>query len=159
MLTVTLIAVGKLKERFWTEACAEYAKRLGAHCKLQSIEIDEARLAANPSPAEIQKCIETEGAAILAKLPARAHVVTLCVEGTGLTSEAWAAELAACAGQVSQLALIIGGSHGLSREVKARAARKLSISAMTFPHQLCRVLLLEQLYRGFSINSGSKYHK
>lgn len=159
MLRVTVIAVGSLGERHWRDACAEYEKRLRIFCKPEIVEVDEYRLPRAPSPAEIRRGVEAEGAAILAKLPGGAHTVALCVEGRPLSSEELGAQLTRLAGETSRVAFVIGGSHGLSDAVKAAADSKLSMSAMTFPHQLARVMLLEQVYRAFSIAAGGKYHK
>ncbi len=160
MLGVTVLCIGKLKERYLTDACGEYAKRLSAFCRLSVTELPEYRLPDNPSGAEIQKCIEKEGESILAKIPKDAFVIPMCIEGKMLTSPQLADKLA----QIplmgkSQIVFIIGGSCGLSDAVKARGNLRLSMSPMTFPHQLARVMLLEQVYRGFMINAGNKYHK
>ena len=137
------------------EGCAEYTKRLGLWSSVAVTEIDEARLGSDPSPAEIAACIEKEGARILEKIPRGARVVALCIEGRQMPSEALAAYLSdAAAGGCGSFAFVIGGSHGLSDEVKRAAALRL-----TFPHQLARLLLLEQLYRACAINAGTKYHK
>jgi 23S rRNA (pseudouridine1915-N3)-methyltransferase len=161
MLHITILAVGALKDRHWQDAAAEYKKRLAAFCKLEVVELPEYRLPQNPSPAEIQKCIAEEGKRILEKTPRQLHCyqIALCIEGGELTSEALAARLTAIAGTHSRVVLVIGGSRGLADEVKAAADLRLSMSQMTFPHQLARVMLLEQLYRGFSIAGGGKYHK
>lgn len=159
MLHCTVIAVGKLGERHWSAACDEYRKRLGGFCKAAVVEVAEQRLPQNPSEAEIAKCVEAEGAAILAKIPPRAHVIALCIEGRQLASQALAAEFDRLAAETSHVVFVIGGSHGLAEAVKAAAHRRMSMSEMTFPHQLARVMLLEQIYRGFSIAHGGKYHK
>jgi 23S rRNA (pseudouridine1915-N3)-methyltransferase len=159
MLRVTILAVGGLKERYWADATAEYKKRLAAYCKLEIIELPEYRLPQNPSPAEIAKCVEEEGKRIREKLPAHSYRAALCIEGSELPSEALAARLTGLAGTHSHLVWIIGGSHGLADDVKSLADLRLSMSPMTFPHQLARVMLLEQLYRAFSIAGGGKYHK
>jgi 23S rRNA (pseudouridine1915-N3)-methyltransferase len=159
LIACTLVAVGRLSERHWAEAAAEYQKRLGAFCKLTLVEIPESRLPAKPTPGEIRRALEEEGRAILDKLPPKARIVCLCVEGKALPSEALADYVAAAAQEVSHLAFVIGGSYGLDDSVKSRAHLKLSLSAMTFPHQLARVLLLEQLYRAFAISAGLPYHK
>ncbi len=160
MQTIQLICVGKLKEKFYADAAAEYAKRLGAYCKLTVWELPEERLPDKPSPAQIDAALDREGGRILAKLPPGAAVVALCVEGTALSSEELAARMEKWAVQgVSQLAFLIGGSFGLHPKVKSRAALRLSMSPMTFPHHLARVMALEQIYRAFKINEGSSYHK
>lgn len=159
MLSITVLAVGGLKESYFTDACAEYRKRLTAFCRPQIVEIPEYRLGQNPGEAEIEKCLIEEGKAILAKIPPRACVMVLCVEGKTLSSTELAARIEKAGATASQIVLVIGGSHGLSPEVKARAEFSLSMSPMTFPHQLARVMLLEQLYRAFTINAGMKYHK
>ncbi len=160
MKTVTLICVGKLKESYWREAVAEYQKRLSAFCRFEIIELPEYRLPENPSAAEIEKALDSEGTAILSKIPAGAAVVPLCIEGKPLSSPAlselfqkWAIE------GKSKTVFIIGSSFGLSDRVKAAAAYRLSMSPMTFPHQLARVMLCEQIYRAMQIEMGGKYHK
>lgn len=159
MQHIHILAVGSMKEPAFAAACGEYAKRLGAYCSLTVTEIPACRLPKNPGAAEIERGLCQEGEAILARLPPKAHLTALCVEGTQLTSERFAASLDELSLAYPHAAFAIGGSHGLSEEVKQAARRKLSISAMTFPHQLARVLLLEQLYRSFSILRGGKYHK
>lgn len=160
MLTVTLICIGKLKEKYLRDACAEYQKRLGGFCKLNIVELGEYKLSDNPSESEIKRCIEKEGASILAKLPKDSFVVPLCIEGKQYSSPAFAREMEkiSLSGQ-SGITFVIGGSYGLSDEVKTMGKIKLSLSEMTFPHQLARVMLLEQVYRCFQINSNGKYHK
>lgn len=158
MLEVKIICVGKLKERYWREAVEEYAKRLSAFCRFSVVELNEARLPQNPGAAEIERALEEEGKAI-AMAAGRSAVYALCIEGRMLSSEKLAAEIAAAAvGGASSLAFVIGSSHGLHDAVKS-SGRRISMSPMTFPHQLARVMLCEQLYRAFSINAGTKYHK
>jgi 23S rRNA (pseudouridine1915-N3)-methyltransferase len=159
MLRVTILAVGGLKERFWADAAAEYKKRLAAYCKLEIVELPEYRLPQNPSAAEIAKCVEEEGKKLQEKTPPHSYRVALCIEGGEISSEDLAARLTAVAGTHSHIVWIIGGSHGLAENIKSQADLRLSMSPMTFPHQLARVMLLEQLYRGFSIAAGGKYHK
>ena len=155
-----MLCVGKLREPFWRDAAAEYLKRLSPFGKIRVLEIDEARLPDTPKPAQIAAALGQEGKRILEKLPKGAHVTALCVEGSEFTSEQLAGQLEKTAGDgVSELAFIIGGAWGLSPEVKSAAKTRLSLSRLTFPHQLARVLLLEQLYRAFSILSNGKYHK
>ena len=160
MLTVSIICIGKLKEKYLRDAYNEYAKRLGAFCKLQLIELDETRISDKPSQKEIDLVVEKEGEKILSKIPQTASVVALCIEGKQWSSEELSNFVADQPNKgVSHIAFIIGGSYGLSPEVKARAGVKLSFSKMTFPHQLFRVLLTEQIYRAFQIAKGSPYHK
>lgn len=160
MLTINIICIGKLKESYLREASAEYQKRLGAFCRLQITELVPAKLPENPSPALIDAALAQENSQILAKIPANAKVYALCIEGRQLTSEELSARLATETNRgVSAIALVIGGSHGLAAEVKNRADLQLSMSKMTFPHQLARIMVLEQLYRAFMIGSGGKYHK
>lgn len=160
MQRVTVLCVGKLKEKFYIDAAAEYVKRLQRHCKLELIELPEQRLPDDPSPAEIQKALRTEGDAIREKLPKGGAVIALCIEGTELSSEALSKKLAQLASAgASQLTFLIGGSFGLHPRVKQRADLRLSMSPMTFPHHLARVMLLEQLYRAYQIDTGTRYHK
>ena len=159
MLTVRILCVGKCKEKYWREACAEYGKRLSAFCRFEVLEVDEERLPERPSKAQIESGLEQEGKRLLQKAGST-PIVALCIEGKELSSPQLAqyVERAAVNG-ASSLAFVIGGSWGLSDEVKQRADFKLSMSRMTFPHQLARVMLLEQIYRACSINNNSKYHK
>ncbi len=160
MLNISLICVGKLKEKYWRDACAEYAKRLSAYCKFNIIEVDEHPAPDNASPAQIQNVIEQEGRKILAKLDKNTKIIAMCIEGKPLSSEKLAEKLGSLAvNGVSSLAFIIGGSWGLAKEIKDTAVLRLSMSEMTFPHQLARVMLCEQIYRAFQINTGGKYHK
>ena len=160
MQKVSIICVGKLKEKFYTEAAAEYVKRLGRFCKIEILELAEERLPEAPSPAQIEAALLKEGEAIKAKLPPSAAVIAMCVEGKTMSSEALAKLMAQGANQgQSHLVFLIGGSFGLHPSVKALASVRLSMSPMTFPHHLARVMLLEQIYRGYQINAGSKYHK
>ena len=157
---VHVICVGKLKEKFYAEAAAEYAKRLGGYCRLQLTELPEEKLPQSPSRAQIDAALEREGAAIRGKLPAGAAVIALCVEGELLSSEALTERLERwTAGGTGTLAFVIGSSYGLHPSVKEAARLRLSMSPMTFPHHLARVMLLEQIYRAFKINEGSGYHK
>ncbi len=158
MQTLNLVCIGRLKESYLREACAEYQKRLSAFCKLNLIELPEYRLPAEPGSAEIARGIAAEGREIRAKCSG--YQIPLCIEGKQLSSEELAETFRRLALEGrSEISLIIGGSYGLAEEVKAAAGLKLSLSRMTFPHQLARVLLLEQVYRAFQINSNGKYHK
>lgn len=160
MLSVNVVCIGKLKEKYLQMASAEYQKRLGAFCKLQVLELPEYKLPSNPSEAQIQKAIQQEGHAILAVLDKAPGVcLPLCIEGSTQSSEQLAQSFMEYAvNGNSTVYLVIGGSFGLSEEVKARGKR-LSMSPMTFPHQLARIMLLEQIYRAFQINQNGKYHK
>lgn len=160
MLNIHLICVGKLKEKFYTDAVAEYSKRLGAYCRLHILELSEERLPDRPSQAQIDAALAKEADAIRAKLPPSASIVALCVEGRLRSSEEMASLLQTWAhNSAKHLVFVIGGSYGLHPSIKADAWVRLSMSPMTFPHHLARVMLLEQLYRGFKINEGSAYHK
>lgn len=160
MIAVNIICIGKLKESYLRDASAEYSKRLGAFCKLNITEIQPKRLPDQPSEAEIDAALSAEGKQILAKIPQNSKIVAMCIEGSQMSSEQLAKQFETDAvNGTGSLSFIIGGSFGLSDEVKKRADLKLSMSKMTFPHQLARVMLLEQIYRAFQINSGGKYHK
>ena len=145
MLNVKLICVGRMREKYYIEAFAEYAKRLGAYCRFECQELAEQRLGDAPSEAEIAAALEKEGAEILRAVPGDAFLVALCVEGRSLPSEAMARLIAERASSGKpKLCFVVGGSFGLSPAVKARADLRLSMSAMTFPHHLARVMLAEQ---------------
>ena len=160
MIKITVLTVGKLKESYLRDACAEYAKRLSAYAKVSVTEVSEYRCSERPSAAEIEQVKEKEGALLLAKIPKGAYVIPLCIEGKQLSSEAFSEKLTALAPQgVSEIVFIIGGSFGLSDAVKARGDFSLSFGKMTLPHQLMRVVLLEQIYRAFAIAANTKYHK
>lgn len=160
MFDITLIAIGKLKEKFYLNAAQEYAKRLKAYCNFQIIELPEFRLPEDPSPAEIAAGLDREAELIFSKLPKSAWLCIFTPEGKLLTSEAFADKLkdVKLSGK-SSACFLIGSSFGISPKVKERADFKLSISPMTFPHHLARILALEQIYRAESIQAGSKYHK
>lgn len=159
-MNITILAVGKLKEKYWRDAIAEYSKRLKSYCNLQIIEIKESPLRANPSAADEEAVKIAEGGDILNKIKPSDYVVTLEIKGKGLSSEALAQKIEALAiDGKSSIVFVIGGSLGLSAEVSSRADFKLSFSAMTFPHQMMRVILLEQIYRSFKINRHEAYHK
>ena len=148
MVSIQLLCVGKLKEKHFTAACEEYQKRLSAFCKLTVTELPEVRLPENPSQA------------ILAKLPKGGKLVALCVEGDLLSSPALAQQMDAwTVAGASHLTFVIGGSYGLHPSVKNQAHLRLSMSPMTFPHHLARVMVLEQIYRAFQITAGTRYHK
>lgn len=160
MIKVTVIAVGKLKEKYLRDACAEYLKRLGVYAKVNVVEVNEERCSDNPSGTEIENVKQKEGQRIISKIPKGSFVVPMCIEGTQYSSEDFAKkiEATAVAGN-GEITFIIGGSFGLSDEVKSLGKMKLSFGKLTLPHQLMRVVLLEQIYRAFSILNNSKYHK
>lgn len=160
MQRIMVVCVGKLKEKFFIAAAEEYAKRLGRYCKLDIIELPEQRLPENPSQAEISRALAKEAELIRGKLPQGASVAAMCVEGKMRSSEEFAQMIGAWANRGEKcLAFVIGGSFGLDGGLKRQAWERLSMSPMTFPHHLARVMLLEQLYRGFKILEGGKYHK
>ena len=160
MQKVTIICTGKLKEKFYLDAAAEYAKRLSRFCKLEIVELPESRLSDSPSPAEISQALTAEAALIEAKLPKGSALVAMCIEGEELSSPQLAEKMRQFAvSGVSNLTFLIGGSVGLFPAIKAQADFRLSMSPMTFPHHLARVMLLEQIYRAYQINAGTKYHK
>ncbi len=159
-MNIRIIAVGKLKEKYWRDAVAEYAKRLGAYCSLQVVEIKESPLRANPSAADEEAVKTSEGEDILRHITKSDYVITLEIKGKRFSSEQLAEKMADLALEgKSNIAFVIGGSLGLSPEVSRRADLKLSFSDMTFPHQMMRVILLEQIYRSFKINRNETYHK
>lgn len=160
MINVKLVCVGKMKERFFKDAFEEYAKRLSAYCRFECAELNEYRLGDDPSDKEIASAMDKEAVDVLKSIPADAYVVALCVEGRQMPSESMARLIRERENSGKpRLCFVIGGSYGLSPEVKARADLRLSMSEMTFPHHMARVMLAEQIYRGFKINEGSKYHK
>ena len=159
MLRVKLICVGKLKEREFTVLCEEYCKRLSRYCTAEVVQIEEQRLPERPSDAQIAEALRREAEQIRAAIPRGAAVTALCVEGKQMSSPAFADSLARSAQITDKLCFLVGGSFGLDEKLKREATQRLSFSEMTFPHHLFRVMLLEQIYRAFSINGGSPYHK
>lgn len=159
-MKINVIAIGKLKERYWEDAIREYSKRLSAYCTLEIIELKESPVGSNPSEAEEAAAIREEGREILGRIKREDYVISLEIKGKVLDSEelAWNLERLAISGR-STVDFVIGGSMGLSEEVSQRADLRLSFSAMTFPHQMMRVILLEQIYRSFKIIRGETYHK
>ena len=145
MIKVNVVCVGKLKENYWREACAEYAKRLSRFCKIEVKELPE------------RASLEEEAADILRFC--RGHIIALAIEGSGCSSEVFARKLKGLCDRGEEITFVIGSSCGLSSGVKAAAKELLSFSEMTFPHQMMRVVLLEQIYRAFMINAGAEYHK
>ena len=160
MFDVTLICMGKLKEKFYISAAEEYKKRLSGYCKFNLIELNEVRLSDNPSPAEITAALEKEASMIAERIPKGAWFCTFTPEGKLLSSEQLAEKISSVkiSGK-SSACFLIGSSFGISENLKSKADFKLSMSPMTFPHHLARVMVLEQLYRSEAIQAGSKYHK
>ena len=160
MLRITLITVGKLKEKYFIEASREYEKRLSTYCKLTVKELEQAVLPSSPTPSEIKIGLRKEAENIEKAIPNRAVIIPLCIEGKLLDSEELSRKIdsIALSGE-GDICFIIGGSYGISDSIKQKAALKLSMSPMTFPHRLARIMLLEQLYRAFKIREGSAYHK
>ena len=160
MFEITLITMGKLKEKFYISAAAEYAKRLGGYCRFTLAELPESRLPETPSPAEIAAGLEKEADAILARIPKGAWFCVFTPEGKTLSSEAFAEKMkeVKLSGKSSSC-FLIGSSFGIAPRVKEKADLKLSMGPMTFPHHLARIMVLEQLYRAEAIQAGSKYHK
>lgn len=159
-MKIQIICIGKLKEKYWTEATGEYSKRLGRFCTLEIVELKEARLPDKASAADEENVKLEEGRSILKHIADSTYVITLEVQGRQLSSGELAEKMDSLAGMgKSDIAFIIGGSLGLSPEVSRRADFRLSFSRMTFPHQMMRVVLLEQIYRSFKINRNETYHK
>ncbi len=160
MVEITLIALGKLKEKFYLAACQEYAKRLGAYCRFRLVELAEIRLSENPSQGEIDQALAKEAMAVEQQIPKGAWFCILTPEGKLQSSEQLSQQLE----QVklmgkSSICFCMGSSFGLDAGLKQRADFRLSMSPMTFPHHLARVMVLEQIYRAQAIAAGSKYHK
>ncbi len=160
MLNITLICVGKMKEAHYVSAYAEYEKRLKPYSKFELIELSEAKLPSSPSNADILAALEKEASEIERCIPKGSYLVAMCIEGRQLSSEELAELFNNCAGSgKGRICFLIGSSNGLAESIKNKADFKLSMSKMTFPHHLARVMLAEQIYRGIMINEGSKYHK
>lgn len=159
-MQIRIIAVGKLKEAYFSDAAAEYSKRIGRFAKIETVQIPDRRIPDRASAAQERQVLEQEGQDILSKIAPQDYVAALCVEGKKLDSPAFAQKLSALAlSGKSTVTFVIGGSLGLSDTVKRRADLRLSFSDMTFPHQLMRVILLEQVYRAFKILANETYHK
>ena len=160
MLTVNIVTVGKLKEQYLRDASAEYEKRLKAFCKMNITELQESRLPDNPSDAVIKKALDDEAFAMEGFFAKKAFNIAMCIEGRQLSSEELSQKIESISlNGYGTMNILIGSSFGLSEKVKERCDMRLSMSKMTFPHQLARVMLLEQIYRAFQISSGGKYHK
>ena len=160
MFEITLIAMGKLKEKFYLSAAAEYEKRLKGYCHFKLLELPETRLPDTPSPAEIAMGLEKEADLILTKIPKGSWLCVLTPEGKLLSSEVLAGKIKEVKNSgKSSACFLIGSSFGIAQRIKDKADFKLSMSPMTFPHHLARIMVLEQLYRAEAIQAGSKYHK
>ena len=158
-MNINIICAGKIKEKYFSDAVNEYAKRLSRFVKLNIIEVADEKIPENASEKEMETVKNKEGVRILSKLPTSSFTVSLCIEGKELSSVDLARKIADISMTSSSISFIIGGSLGLSDEVKARSQLRLSFGRMTLPHQLMRVVLAEQLYRAFKINNNESYHK
>ena len=161
MIKINLLTVGKLKEKYWREACSEYSKRLSAFCKLEIVELAESRLSDSPSQKEILSALSNEAKSFRPYMDKKSSInVAMCIEGGQMTSEELSKKIDSFALQgFSTINIIIGSSFGIDEEIKKSCDLRLSMSKMTFPHQLARVMLLEQIYRAFQIQKNTKYHK
>ena len=159
-MKITLITIGRLKDKFFIDASAEYEKRLSKYCKLDIKTIEAARLPSDPSDSEVTEALKEECEKIKKALPGNCDIIPMCIEGKQLSSEELSEKIETLTLHgTSHICFIIGGSYGISEEIKKLASLKLSMSRMTFPHRLARIMLLEQLYRAFKISEGSNYHK
>lgn len=159
MIKITVIALAKLKEKYLREACSEYEKRLSRYCSADIIEIDPVRLPEKPSVSEITAALNKEAEAILKRIPENTTVISLCIEGKQMSSEDFSQKISSAQNLGKGITFIIGSSYGLSEKIKQRSDLRISLSQMTFPHQLFRVMLIEQIYRSFKIIEGGTYHK
>ena len=159
MTTLTVISVGALKEDYYAAAVREYEKRLGSYCRVENVNLKDERIPDEESAAAVAAALEKEGDRILAKIPAGACTVAFCVEGEEMDSPALARRVGQAVDRTGKVCFVIGSSHGLSPRVKRAADLRLSVSRLTFPHRLMRVLVLEAAYRSFAILGGSPYHK
>ena len=159
MVHVTIITVGTLKENYLKDAISEYKKRLSQYARVEEINIKEELIKNEDDSSEIRRALDTEGDKILTSVPKDSALISLCVEGKEYDSPALAELVGRFSDEKGKIALVIGSSHGLSEKVKAASAVRLSVSKMTFPHQLMRVILMEALYRSFTILAGKRYHK
>ena len=158
-MPITLIAIGKVKEAYLREGCAEYAKRLSGYAPITIVEVDEYRLGDKPFAREIEMCLNKEAQAILKHVKPNDYVIALAIEGKTYSSEDWATHLDTLRASQGNIVFVLGGSHGLGLDIKKRADELLSMGPLTFPHQLARLVFLEQLYRAFKIIKGETYHK
>ena len=159
MTHLTIVSVGTLKEDYLKDAVAEYKKRLSQYARVEEINIKEESIKNEDSPAEIARALDTEADKIIAAMPKDSYKIALCVEGRQYDSPALAEIISDATDATGKISLVIGSSHGLSERVKSECKLRLSVSKMTFPHQLMRVILFEALYRSFTIIAGKKYHK
>ena len=159
MLKVKLIVLGKLKEKYWADAAKEYIKRLSGYCKIEVCEIRDLPVPENPCEGEIESILSKEADEIIRQLGTVRNVISLCIEGKNISSEELSELLGNAEMNGGSIAFIIGSSHGLHEKVKRLSTGRISFSKMTFPHQLARIMLLEQIYRGFKIKKGENYHK
>ena len=160
MMNVQLIVLGKLKEKYMKDFAGEYEKRLSAYCKMSVVELEPVKLSDNPSQSEIDNALAKETKMIKDKIPKNSYVFSMCIEGKQMSSEELSQKLEAIAlSGKNNVVFIIGSSFGLSKEIKQMSDFKFSMSKMTFPHKLARIMLTEQIYRGFSISNNGKYHK
>lgn len=159
MLNINIICIGKLKEKYLKDAVAEYSKRMQTLCKFSIIELNEDRISEKPSDSEIMKVICKEGESIIEKINKNSYTFSMCIEGRELSSSQLSEKIEEISFEHSTVNFIIGGSYGLSDEVKNISDFKLSMGKMTFPHQLARVMLCEQIYRAFQISKNTQYHK
>lgn len=159
MATIKIITVGTLKEDYLRAAVAEYEKRISGFCKVESINIKEAKLPSDPSDGDIRRALSEEAKQILSHMPDRSYKIAMCVEGKQFSSEELAQRIDGAFSSANEICFVIGSSHGLDDSVKNAADLRLSVSKLTFPHQLMRVVLLESIYRCLNIIKGTKYHK
>ncbi len=159
MLKIKLISVGKIKEKAMNEIIAEFEKRLTRYCKFESVIIPDSPVKDNPSSADISEVLKKEATLISAKISPRSYKICMCIEGKKLDSEKFADKISDIANSFSEIDFIIGSSHGLSTEIKNMADFKFSMSDLTFPHNIARLMLTEQIYRSFKIISNENYHK
>ncbi len=158
-MNISIICAGKIKEKYFTAAIDEYKKRLSRFANIEIIEISDEKIPDNASEKEEEQIKEKEGKAMLSKIKPNSYVISMCIEGKQLASEELAQKILSISMQTSRIVFIIGGSLGLSDEVKARSDLRLSFGKITLPHQLMRVIMLEQIYRAFKINNNEAYHK
>lgn len=158
-MNITVICVGKIKEKFFTDAISEYEKRLSRFCKLDIVEVKDLKIPDNASEKECETILEKEGELILSKIPKSSYIIPLCIEGKQFSSPELAEKISEVMVEKSHITFIIGGSLGMTDAVKKLGNLKLSFGKMTLPHQLMRVVLLEQIYRAFKINAKESYHK